>query len=132
MVNRKLNDDEVRCLRKIFVTWLKKEGYYEDYINAKMLLHMHPYTNKDGWPHNLNESEIFNSYSSYSNIIDRTIDYSRCVRIRNDWYNINEEWENFIYKHYELIVGRFFSEKKKIRRKIDKLKKWCFSTLRMP
>ena len=113
MVNRKLNDDEVRCLRKIFVTWLKKEGYYEDYINAKMLLHMHPYTNNTGWPHNLNESEIFNSYSSYSNIIDRTIDYSRCVRIRNDWYNINEEWENFIDKHYELIVGRFFSEKKK-------------------
>lgn len=116
MAIRKLNDDEVRCLRKIFVTWLKKEGYYDDYINAKMFLHMHPYTPdelrfSDGWPHNLNESKIFNSYSSYSNIIDRTIDYSRCVRIRNDWFNINEEWENFINKHFDLIVDRFFREK---------------------
>lgn len=107
MASRKLNDDEVRCLRKIFITWLKKEGYYEDYINAKMFLNMHPHT-IDGWPHNLNESKIFNNYSTYSNIIDRTIDYSRCIRIRSDWCNINKEWGNFIDKHYSLIVNRFF------------------------
>lgn len=116
MDSRKLTDDEVRCLRKIFVTWLKKEGYYEDYINAKMFLRMHPYTPTDlqftdGWPHNLNESKIFNDYCSYSNIIDRTIDYSRCIRIRSDWYKINKEWGNFIDKHCGLIVGRFFTEK---------------------
>jgi len=116
MAIRKLNDDEVRCLRKIFVTWLKKEGYYDDYINAKMFLHMHPYTPAylqftDGWPHNLNESKIFNNYSSYSNIIDRTIDYQKCIDIRSDWCNINKEWGNFIDKHYGLIVDRFFRGK---------------------
>ena len=113
MANKKLNDDEVRCLRKIFITWLKKEGYYEDYINAKMFLKMHPYTPAylqftDGWPHNLNESKIFNNYGNYSNIIDRTIDYSKCVHIRSDWYEINKEWGNFIDKKYSLIVNRFF------------------------
>ena len=113
MASKKLTDDEVRCLRKIFVTWLKKEGYYEDYINAKMFLHMHPYTpayliNSDGWPHNLNESKIFYNFSTYSNIIDRTIDFNRCIHIRSDWYDINEEWRNFIEEHFELIVGRFF------------------------
>ena len=113
MTAKKLNDDEVRCLRKIFITWLKKEGYYEDYINAKMFLKMHPYTPAylqftDGWPNNLNESKIFNNYSTYSNIIDRTIDYSKCVHIRSDWYEINKEWGNFIDKNYSLIVNRFF------------------------
>lgn len=116
MDSRKLTDDEVRCLRKIFITWLKKEGYYNDYIEAKMFLNMHPYTpaysrNSDGWPHNLNESKIFNDYCSYSNIIDRTIDYSRCIDIRSDWDDINNEWRSFIVKHFELIVGRFFREK---------------------
>lgn len=116
MAIRKLNDDEVRCLRKIFVTWLKKEGYYDDYINAKMFLRMHPYTPTDlqftdGWPYNLNESKIFNNYSSYCNIIDRTIDYQKCIDIRSDWDVINKEWRNFIDKHYELIVDRFFRGK---------------------
>ena len=46
-MSEKLNDNEIRCLRKIFITWLKKEGYYEDYINAKMFLRMHPYTPTD-------------------------------------------------------------------------------------
>ena len=110
MASRKLTDDEVRCLRKIFVTWLKKEGYYEDYINAKMFLNMHPHT-IDGWPHNLNESKIFNSYSSYSNIIDRTIDYYKCRGIRSDWWCINEKWHDFACKHESLIVDRFFREK---------------------
>ena len=113
MAIRKLTDDEVRCLRKIFVTWLKKEGYYDDYINAKMFLRMHPYTPddlrcSDGWPHNLNESKIFNDYSSYSNIIDRTIDYWRCIRIRSDWWRINEKWYDFIDKHQRLIADRLF------------------------
>ena len=112
MDSRKLTDDEVRCLRKIFVTWLKKEGYYEDYINAKMYLKIHYQSpDREGWPHNLNESKIFNDYCSYSNIIDRTIDYYRCIRIRSDWYKINKEWGNFIDKHCGLIVGRFFTEK---------------------
>ena len=112
MDSRKLTDDEVRCLRKIFVTWLKKEGYYEDYINAKMYLKIHYQSpDREGWPHDLNESEIFNDYCSYSNIIDRTIDYYRCIRIRSDWYKINKEWGNFIDKHCGLIVGRFFTEK---------------------
>ncbi len=116
MIYKELSDTQVRFLRKIFITWLKKEGFYEDYINAKMFLHMHPYTPaylkvSDGWPHNLNESKIFNDYCSYSNIIDRTIDYSRCIRIRSDWDNINEEWKNFINKHFDLIVDRFFREK---------------------
>ena len=112
MDSRKLTDDEVRCLRKIFVTWLKKEGYYEDYINAKMYLKIHYQSpDREGWPHDLNESKIFNDYCSYSNIIDRTIDYSRCIRIRSDWYKINKEWGNFIDKHCGLIVGRFFTEK---------------------
>ena len=111
-MSEKLNDIQVRFLRKIFITWLKKEGYYEDYINAKMYLKMHPYTPaylkvSDGWPYNLNESKIFNDYCSYSNIIDRTIDYSRCVRIRSDWPSINCKWNQFAFKNKVLLMDSF-------------------------
>lgn len=116
MDSRKLTDDEVRCLRKIFVTWLKKEGYYEDYINAKMFLNKHPYTPaylkvSDGWPYNLNESKIFNDYCSYSNIIDRTIDYYRCRGIRSDWERINDKWKDFALGNEALLMSCFLKTK---------------------
>ena len=34
MTYKKLNDSEIRFLKKIFITSLTKEGFYEDYINA--------------------------------------------------------------------------------------------------
>lgn len=109
MVNRKLNDDEVRCLRKIFVTWLKKEGYYEDYIEAKMHLKLHYHSrNRDGWPRDLNESEMYNNFNSYSDIIDQTIDYYRCSGIRSDWRRINDKWHEFVCKHEPLIVSSIY------------------------
>ena len=112
MTYKKLNDDEIRCLRKIFVTWLKKEGYYEDYINAKMYLKIHYKSpNSYGWPHDLNESGIFNNYNSYSNIIDRTIDYYRCRGVRRDWCCINEKWHDFVCKHESLIVNSLYKTK---------------------
>ncbi len=121
MIYKKLNDNEIRCLRKIFITWLKKEGYYEDYIEAKMYLKIHYQSPvSDGWPHDLNESGIYCFFNDYCNIIDRTLDYHRCRGIRSDWCNINKEWGNFIDKHYELIVGRFFRDKRTSRAKIIK------------
>lgn len=112
MHSRKLNDDEVRCLRKIFVTWLKKEGYYDDYIEAKMHLKLHYHSrNRYGWPHDLNESEMYNNFNSYSDIIDQTIDYYRCRGIRNDWERINDKWKNFARKHEVLIVSTLYKTK---------------------
>ena len=123
MTAKKLNDTQIRFLRKIFITWLKKEGYYEDYINAKMYLKMHPLLPpdpySDGWPHSLNESKIFYTYHSYSNIIDATIDYHRCRDIRNDWGDINKKWCDFIDSHYILIVNSFYNNNEE---KIDKEK----------
>lgn len=109
---KKLNDNEVRCLKKIFITWLKKEGYYEDYINAKMYLKMHYYPKAlDGWPHDLNENKIFYTYSSYSNIIDETIDYYRCREIRKDWGYINQKWHDFAIKNKPLLVNTLYKKK---------------------
>ena len=108
MINKKLNDTQVRFLRKIFITWLKKEGYYADYINAKMYLNMHYQSpNRDGWPHNLNESELYYYYGEYCNLIDRTIDYYRCKHIRSDWSSINQKWCNFAINNKALIVKSF-------------------------
>ena len=109
MIYKKLNDTQVRFLRKIFITWLKKEGFYEDYINAKMYLKIHyPSPNRDGWPHNLNESEMYYDYENYSNIIDRTIDYYRCKHIRSDWSNINFQWYIFAHGNKPLLMSCFF------------------------
>ena len=109
---KKLNDIQIRFLRKIFITWLKKEGYYEDYINAKMYLNNHPLLPpdpySDGWPYSLNESKIFYTYSSYSKIIDATIDYARCRDIRKDWGYINEKWHEFVSKHEPLLMSTIF------------------------
>lgn len=112
MDSRKLTDDEVRCLRKIFVTWLKKEGYYEDYINAKMFLKIHYQSpDREGWPHNLNESELYYFFIDYCNLIDRTIDYYRCRGIRSDWERINAKWHEFTRKHEPLIVNTLYKTK---------------------
>lgn len=112
MMIKELNDNEIRFLRKIFITWLKKEGYYEDYINAKMYLKMHyKHPNRDGWPHNLNESEIYYNYGEYCNMIDRTIDYYRCRGIRSDWSSINGEWHKFVHKNGPLIVNSLYKTK---------------------
>ena len=106
MICKKLNDIQVRFLKKIFITWLKKEGYYADYINAKMYLNMHPCVKySDGWPHNLNESEMYYDYKNYSNIIDQTIDYARCRDIRKDWSSINKKWRNFVHKNGPLLMS---------------------------
>ena len=127
MMSEKLNDNEIRCLRKIFVTWLKKEGYYEDYINAKMYLKMHPLLPPDpysnGWPHSLNESKIYYDYDEYSNIIDATIDYLRCRDIRNDWGDINKKWKQFALKNKVLLMDSFLkSDWEKVdKQKIDDL-----------
>ena len=105
MIYKKLNDSEIRFLRKIFITWLKKEGFYEDYINAKMYLKMHYQSpDREGWPHDLNESKIYYYYGDYSNIIDITIDYHRCRDIRNDWGDINQKWHDFAIKNEPLIA----------------------------
>ena len=112
MASRKLTDDEVRCLRKIFVTWLKKEGYYEDYINAKMYLKIHYQSpDKEGWPHDLNESEIYYFYGDYANMIDRTIDYYRCRGIRSDWERINDKWKDFALGNEALLMRCFLKRK---------------------
>ena len=112
MDSRKLTDDEVRCLRKIFVTWLKKEGYYEDYINAKMYLKIHYQSpDREGWPHDLNESEIYYFYGDYANMIDRTIDYYRCRGIRSDWGRINDKWKNFALGNEALLMSCFLKRK---------------------
>ena len=112
MIYKKLNGTQIRFLRKIFITWLKKEGFYEDYINAKMYLKMHyPLPNSDGWPHNLNESEIYYYYGDYSNIIDITIDYYRCKHIRTDWRGINQKWHDFAIKNEPLIVNTLYKTK---------------------
>ena len=112
MTAKKLNDTQIRFLRKIFITWLKKEGYYEDYINAKMHLKMHYQSpNRDGWPHNLNESEIYYDYDDYCNMIDRTIDYYLCKHIRSDWSNINGKWRNFVLKNEPLLMNCFLKTK---------------------
>lgn len=109
---KELNDIQVRFLRKIFITWLKKEGFYEDYINAKMYLKIHyPSPNRDGWPHNLNESEMYYDYENYSNIIDQTIDYYRCRGIRKDWSCINEKWCIFALKNEPLLMNCFLKTK---------------------
>ena len=109
MIYKELNDNEIRCLRKIFITWLKKEGFYEDYVESKMYLKMHYKSpNSDGWPHNLNESEIYDFFTDYCNIIDRTIDYYRCRSIRKDWPSINQKWNDFAHKHESLIVDSLY------------------------
>ena len=109
MIYKKLNDIQVRFLKKIFITWLKKEGYYADYINAKMYLNMHPCVKySDGWPHNLNESEIYYNYGEYCNMINRTIDYFRCKHIRSDWSSINMKWRNFAIKNEPLLMSAIF------------------------
>ena len=112
MIYKELNSTQVRFLRKIFITWLKKEGFYEDYINAKMYLKMHYQSpNSDGWPHDLNESEIYYDYETYSDIVDQTIDYYRCEHIRSDWSRINEKWCEFIHKHEPLLVNTLYKKK---------------------
>ena len=112
MIYKELSDTQVRFLRKIFITWLKKEGFYEDYVESKMYLKIHCKSpNSDGWPHDLNESGIFNSYNSYCNLIDRTIDYYRCRGIRSDWGRINEKWYEFARKHEPLIVNSLYKTK---------------------
>ena len=112
MAIRKLNDNEIRCLRKIFITWLKKKGFYNDYIEAKMYLKIHYKSpNEDGWPHNLNESGLYYFFSDYCNLIDRTIDYYRCKHIRKDWSRINKKWRDFAYKHEQLLMNCFFKTK---------------------
>ena len=112
MINKKLNDTQVRFLRKIFITWLKKEGYYADYINAKMYLNMHYQSpNRDGWPHNLNESELYYNYGEYCNLIDRTIDYYRCEHIRSDWSSINMKWRIFALGNEALLINCFLKTK---------------------
>jgi hypothetical protein len=108
---KKLNDIQVRFLKKIFITWLKKEGYYDDYINAKMYLKMNPHTiTIDGWPHSFNESKIFYTYSRYSNIIDETIDYYRCNHIRSDWGRINDKWKDFALGKEALLMSTIFKK----------------------
>lgn len=105
---KELNDIQVRFLKKIFITWLKKEGFYEDYINAKTYLKMHYQSpNRDGWPHDLNESELYYDYDEYCNLIDRTIDYYRCKHIRSDWSSINMKWCIFAINNEALIVKSF-------------------------
>ena len=112
MIYKKLNDSEIRFLRKIFVTWLKKEGYYEDYINAKMYLKIHYQSpDREGWPHDLNESEIYYFYGDYANMIDRTIDYYRCRGIRSDWGRINDKWKNFALGNEALLMSCFLKRK---------------------
>ena len=112
MTYKKLNDSEIRFLRKIFVTWLKKEGFYNDYIEAKMHLKIHYKSpDKEGWPHNLNESELYYFYADYANMIDRTIDYYRRRGIRSDWWCINKKWNEFARKHEVLIVNSLYKTK---------------------
>lgn len=114
MICKKLNDNEIRCLRKIFITWLKKEGYYEDYIEAKMYLKIHYQSpDREGWPHDLNESEIYYFFNDYANIIDRTIDYDRCRHIRppHYWASINKKWCDFAYKHEPLLLNTLYNKK---------------------
>ena len=112
MICKKLKDNEIRCLRKIFITWLKKEGYYEDYIEAKMYLKIHYQSPvSDGWPHDLNESGIYYFFNDYCNIIDRTLDYHRCRGIRSDWGRINAKWHEFAYKHESLLANTLYNKK---------------------
>ena len=112
MIYKKLNDKEIRCLRKIFITWLKKEGFYKDYIEAKMHLKMHYYQpTLDGWPHDLNESGIYYFYADYCNLIDRTLDYHRCRDIRKDWRYINQKWHDFARKHEPLLANTLYKKK---------------------
>ena len=112
MTYKKLNDSEIRFLRKIFITWLKKEGFFKDYIESKMHLKIHyRHRNRDGWPHDLNESGIDYFFNDYCNIIDRTLDYSRCRGIRSDWGRINDKWHEFVSKHEPLIVNSLYKTK---------------------
>lgn len=109
---KKLNDREIRFLRKIFITWLKKEGFFKDYIESKMHLKIHyRHPDKEGWPHDLNESGIYYFFIDYCNIIDRTLDYYRCRGIRNDWGRINDKWHEFTCKHEPLIVNSLYKTK---------------------
>ena len=112
MTYKKLNDNEIRCLRKIFITWLKKEGFYNDYIEAKMHLKLHYHSrNRDGWPHNLNESGIYYFFTDYCNIIDRTLDYYNCRGIRSDWGRINDKWHDFALGNEALLMSCFLKRK---------------------
>lgn len=73
---------------------------------------MHPYLkDSDGWPHDLNESEIYYFYGDYANMIDRTLDYYRCRGIRSDWERINDKWKAFAIKNELLIANSLYKTK---------------------